>query len=171
MLSRKLRRRLLTVAVFILPVVLVKVTGALLGGGPVEARATTGDEAATAEPPSTVAQVTFTDRQHAAARRAQQLAATPFGRNPLYYPEPEPAADEPASVPVPDPVDPERPTLRAIVVTSGVATALINGRWLRVGGVADGGWIVAAIDAHERSVTLRRADSGESISLFVHPMR
>jgi hypothetical protein len=168
MTGRKLQTRITALGVFILPVVLVKVTGALVGGGPDGAAATPGDDAAAAPTASAAQPLVLSERQHAAAERIESLSAAGFGRNPLLY-RAAAAMDQPASA-APLEIEPaRRPDLRAIVAAGGPAgaSALVNGSWRREGDPVPGGWTIVRIDAMQRTVTFRSDASHETISISI----
>lgn len=160
--SPEAHRRLWSAAMFVLPVVAVKVAAALLGGSaPSAAKAgpVVGDPAAAVGDKTGAARIEWTASQHQAAEHVRELSSTPFGPAPMFYaakpqmvvsqPQPEVAAPQPEA-----PVIPEF-TLHAVMTASGDNKAVINGHLCRVGDkVGDTGWRVREIDIDRRKVTL-----------------
>jgi hypothetical protein len=174
------RKKLLSLAMFILPVVAVKIsTVVLIGPGPQSAQATLTDPIAANPPAIAMPTPRWTEKQLAAARHIQALRGEPFGNTPLLYekqPEPPPVIEviveppPPVIDPVPVPVLAPIPTFTLQAVMSGGRgkTALIDGRPYREGERIRGAdWMVVIIDNDNRSVTLGEIGGDRSVRINV----
>ncbi|MHC4948045.1 MAG: hypothetical protein ACYTG1_07260 [Planctomycetota bacterium] len=160
MVSPETRKRLGSLAMFVVPVLLVKAAGVLLGGGgPVGAEAAAVPDAIPPVVLPEAAPASWTPEQEAAAAHVTGLAGRAFGPTPMYY-EPRVAvhADDPPPVTPVTPVasvDGPAVQVTAIVETDREAQAFIGGRWRRVGDRLPGGeWEITGIDCARRTVTV-----------------
>lgn len=162
MMTRDAKRRLVTIGVFLLPVVLVKVVAAPMGHRvPAAAEASNTPTAVVAIPPVTVAPQ-WSEQQRAAAQHVVHLRTQPFGPTPLYYDPPQPpdrggSSDTLGHVAV------------QIIMSSATGdVALINGKRYRTGDrLRDAGWIVSEINASSGSVTFKHPASDRSVVVSV----
>lgn len=93
----------------------------------------------------------------------QRLAGIVSPRSPFPAGDP-PAAAQGEEVPAGTPETPApRFTLTSVLSGAGGEICVINRRAFRVGGVPATGWSVVAIDAENRSVTLRGPDGRETV--------
>jgi hypothetical protein len=171
--NREQKKALTSIGMFVLPVVIVKLTAAMLGApGPMHAEAsqpTPSNEPASAPPPL-VKPIVWTAQQLAAAAHVEQLDSQPFGPSPLYY-EPVPEeAPAPAAAPVKDNIPAF--TLKAVMGTSRGSKAIINGKPYSAGEVVRGTeWLVESIDCDDRSVVLKDGNSGRTLTIGVEKLR
>jgi len=94
---------------------------------------------------------------------AARLAAIESPRSPFPAGDPPPAATgEPAPDETPETPAP-RLTLTSVLSGAGGEICVINHKAFRVGGTPASGWSVIAIDAANRSVTLRGPDGTETV--------
>ena len=171
MASDQMRRRVIGVGVFALPLVLVQVAGVLLGGGgPEDAKGgviipmpPTHQTA----PPVPTPDWSWSDQQLAAAKYVTALRSRSFGDAPFYYrkPAPDPGVGV-IEVPVPD-LLPDVEVQMILSAPSG-NRALINGRPYGVGDLIDGiGWIVMEIDGMKYSVVLEHPETKRRTTIKV----
>lgn len=164
---RELRSMAVSVLVIGLPIAAVRLAAVLLGSS--------GPAAAGAEPqplrapslhgPPPPPRSEPAPRQRAAATRIAELRELGFGPSPLLEPAPPrgPAGRRPD-----DPAAPPQITVSAILRAEEGNIALIGRRWHVVGDEClDTDWVVAAIDAHGRSVTLIHPPTGRRRSYAV----
>ena len=161
------KRRLAAGGMFILPLVLVKVTALMIGGtGPAQVAAAPDVADPAPLQPVMLAERAWSDEQRAAARHIAELMDEPFGPTPLYY-EPRgresvPIFEDPQSDPAPEFI------VQAILSSAAGNTALIDGEAYRVGDVIGRTeWRIIAIDGAARSVTVLdpRTDRTETRSV------
>ena len=166
MAIRNLRQKMLRLGVFLLPVIVVKGVGHILGApGPADVAAATIDPAITEVVHSTPPTPNWSPDQLGAAARIEAMRTEPFGRNPLFY-EPSVTIVDPTPVPHNDPVLNVR--LQAIFSSPSSVTALINGRPYRVGQTIKGSsWRVESIDGDARTAVLVHESSGTIRKLTV----
>ena len=169
MMTRDAKRRLATIGVFLLPVVLVKVVAAPMGHrGPAAAEALNTPTPVVAIP-GVAAPPQWSEQQRAAAQHVAYLRTQPFGPTPLYY-------DTPPAPPPPDGGGSSN-SLPEVVVQMIMSSAsgdlvLINGQRYRTGErLRDTGWIVSEINASSRSVTLKHPASDRSVVVSVRDGR
>lgn len=156
---------MLEIAVFALPIVVLKMAGGVLGGGPASVEATqTGSNADQLASQVTLA-TAWSDDQHAMAARVAAIRDEPFGRTPLRHHRPVPAASIEDPRPRVDSAPGLDATLTAIFRGGGNAFAVIDGRTLRVGDVVRSGWELAAVD--ETAVTVRNVATGDEVRLSI----
>ncbi len=174
-MTRDLKGLISSLVVFILPVVLVKVGGGLLGSsGPSKAAGSS-----TAVKPRPFKQprarvVSWTDQQKAAAAHVALLETEPFGSTPFYYRQSvdrrTPGIDDPGERP-PDDTPPEL-NLQVVMTTRRGNVALIDGKRYHVGDLIKGDdWRVIKIDGFDRSVTLTHVETGRSAVIYVPTSR
>ncbi|MCZ6735675.1 MAG: hypothetical protein O7C65_07800 [Planctomycetota bacterium] len=163
MMTRDAKRRLVTIGVFLLPVVLVKVVAAPMGHrGPAAAEASNTPTPVVAIPHVTVAPQ-WSEQQRAAAQHVVHLRTQPFGPTPLYYDPPQPPPDRSGSSNTLGHV-----TVQMIMSTASGDLALINGKRYRTGDrLRDAGWIVSEINASSGSVTFKHPASDRSVVVSV----
>ncbi len=171
MASDQMRRRVIGVGVFALPLVLVKVAGALLGGwGPEDAK---GGVIIPMPPthrtalPVPTPDWSWSDQQLAAAEYVAALRSRSFEDAPFYYRKraPDPGGGV-IEVPVPD-LLPDVEVQMILSAPSG-NRALINGRPYGVGDLIDGiGWTVAEIDGMKYSVVLQHPETKRRTTVTV----
>jgi hypothetical protein len=175
MANLELSKKLWSAGLFILPIVVVKLsTTLLLGPAPHEASANVVDPGATGPAVVSIgAPAPWTPQQLAAARHISALRTQPFGPAPLLFDKTEVPEIDPEVV-VPPPIDdPEPPkeimfTVHAVMSGARGRTAVIDGRPYTEGrAVRDTGWVVEVIDCDARSVTLREASSGRKRTISV----
>jgi hypothetical protein len=166
MLSPEARRRALEIALFVLPIVLVQMSGMVLGtGGPTEADAA---EETPDAPPAQVSvrePIVWTDEQLAAGRRVRELAAQPFVGTPMHFKikpvaAPDRTPDEPK-------YNPLQVKLNGIMKSSLGHVALVDERAYTVGDVVAQDWEITAISSEARSVTFRHGETGETVTLVL----
>lgn len=163
------RDKLIVLAVFLLPLALVK--GAplvLVEHGPKAAQAAPPPPVM---PPAALAtnEESWTDEQKAAAMYIVSLRNKPFGETPLFHPErddtnppPPPVHVEVRQEPPPD------VSVQMIMTARGGNVALINRHRYRVGDpIGDGGWIVTRIDSITRSVEIAHPETERTHELRV----
>ncbi len=163
MMTRDAKRRLATIGMFILPVVLVKVVAVPMGHrGPAEAEASHTPTQVVAIP-RVAAGPQWSEQQRAAAQHVAYLRTQPFGPTPLYDDRPQPPPDRSGSSDnVPNIV------VQMIMSTASGDFALINGKRYRTGDrLRDAGWIVSEINASSGSVTLKHPASDRSVVVSV----
>ncbi len=163
MMTRDAKRRLATIGVFLLPVVLVKVVAApMVHRGPAAAEASN-----TSTPVVAIQRVAappqWSEQQRAAAQHVAYLRTQPFGATPIYYDRPQPPSDRSGSSnDVPDIV------VQMIMSTESGNLALIHGKRYRTGDrLRDAGWLVSEINASSGSVTLKHPASDRSVVVSV----
>lgn len=166
MLSSNAKWRLTSLGIFLMPIVLVKLTGFVLNR---PAPASVSAAPATLSPDLSLingATPAWTDAQLAAAEHVKKLdAAETFAPSPLFHlvsdEDTEPDIDEP------DSVDPTF-EVGVIMYSSRGSTALINGRSYREGDAIEGtDWVVVRIDNVTRSVLLRDSETNRTVEGFV----
>ncbi|MCH8344864.1 MAG: hypothetical protein IH983_12870 [Planctomycetes bacterium] len=163
MMTRDAKRRLATIGVFILPIVLVKVVAApMWHRGPAAAEASI-----TPTPVVAIQRVAagpqWSEQQRAAAQHVAYLRTQPFGPTPLYYDPPQPPPDRSGSSDTLGHV-----AVQMIMSTASGDLALINGKRYRTGDrLGDAGWIVSEINASSGSVTLKHPASDRSVVVSV----
>ncbi|MCZ6612512.1 MAG: hypothetical protein O6941_07735 [Planctomycetota bacterium] len=162
MMTRDAKRRLATIGVFLLPVMLVKVVAAPMGHRvPAAAEASNTPTPVVAIPHVTVAPQ-WSEQQRAAAQHVVHLRTQPFGPTPLYYDPPQPpdrggSSDTLGHVAV-----------QIIMSSASGDVALINGKRYRTGDrLRDAGWIVSEINASSGSVTFKHPASDRSVVVSV----
>ncbi len=163
MMTRDAKRRLATIGVFLLPVVLVKIVTAPMGHrGPAAAEASNTPTPVVAIPP-VAAGPQWTEQQRAAAQHVAYLRTQPFGPTPLYFDRPQPPPDGGGSSnSLPEVV------VQMIMSSASGDLALINGKRYRTGDrLRDAGWIVSEINASSGSVTLKHPASDRSVVVSV----
>ena len=169
MASDQVRRRVIGLGVFVLPMVLVKVAGALLGGGPEDADARSIPPPPThrTAPPVPPPDWSWSDQQVAAAEYVAALRSRSFGDAPFYYRKKAPdPGDGVIEVPVPD-LLPDVEVQMILSAPSG-NRALINGRPYGVGDLIDGiGWFVQEIDGMKYSVVLEHPETKRRTTIKV----
>jgi hypothetical protein len=175
MATPEMKRKLWSLAAFIVPLVAVKAASVVLvDGGPQQADANVPEAAkATANPGHKP--VKFTEQQLAAQRHIASMHGKNFESNPLLYvglePEkpPTPVIEVPVVVIEPPKIEPP-PAFQLQLVMSGVRgdTALIDGRPYRVGDrVRDTDWKVQTIEVAKRSASLAHISDGRTITIEV----
>lgn len=168
--SHDVKRNMLSIGMFVAPVLLVKLTASLLGdGAPVGASAASSANSLevampTIEPPPVAPQPTPTQR--AALAHMRMLQTQSFGPTPLLFElrssEPAPEPPKPSLEPAPQFV------LQAVLASSRGNRALINGRSYGEGDVvANTNWNVVSIDVENRTVHLTHASGDQNITLTV----
>ena len=165
MMTRDAKRRLATIAVFLLPVVLVKAVAAPMGHrGPAAAEASNTPTPVVAIP-RVAAGPQWSEQQRAAAQHVAYLRTQPFGPTPLYYdtpPAPPPPDRSGSSNSLPEVV------VQMIMSSASGDLALIDGKRYRAGDrLRDAAWIVSDINASSRSVTLKDPASDRSVVVSV----
>ena len=163
MMTRDAKRRLATIGVFILPVVLVKVLTAPMGHrGPAAAEASNTPTPVVAIP-LVAAAPQWPEQQRTAAQHVAYLRTQPFGPTPLYYDRLQPTPDRSGSSDTLGHI-----AVQIIMSTASGDLALINGKRYRTGDrLRDAGWIVSEINASSRSVTLKHPASDRSVVVSV----
>ncbi len=162
MMTREAKRRLATIGVFLLPVLLIKVVAAPLGHrGPAAAEGSntpTPDVAI----PRVAAPPQWSEQQRAAAQHVAYLRTQPFGPTPLYYEPPQPPDRSGSSDTL------GHVAVQMIMSTASGDLALINGKRYRTGDrLRDAGWIVSEINASSGLVTLKHPVSDRSVVVSV----
>ncbi|UCD74643.1 MAG: hypothetical protein JSV91_12745 [Phycisphaerales bacterium] len=151
------KRRMMNVAVFVLPLLLVEAAAVVIGTGSprgLQAAPDGLEEPAAVEPSLQTSQ--WSDAQLAAADHVLQLRSKPFGPVPLLFE----ISDE-SEIPGGEgweagPQPPPEITLQAILSSNNSVTALIDGKTHRIGdGIRDTGWVIIDIDSDNRAVTIR----------------
>ncbi|MCH8166026.1 MAG: hypothetical protein IH889_10505 [Planctomycetes bacterium] len=162
MMTRDAKRRLATIGMFILPVVLVKVVAVPMGHrGPAEAEASHTPTQVVAIP-RVAAGPQWSEQQRAAAQHRDYLRTQPFGPTPLYYDPPQPPDRSGSSDTL------GHVAVQMIMSTASGDLALINGKRYRTGDrLRDAGWIVSEINASSGSVTLKHPASDRSVIVSV----
>lgn len=160
------KTKIVTIGMFLLPLILVKGTALMLGQGP--DTATAGDGANNVAATTAIIEpVTreWNEQQLAATRHIELLRTKDFGPSPLLHqqPPPPPNSTKPPDTPRIHP--PPNVSVKMILKTSRGNIALINGRRYRVGDKIGDGWIVTGIDA--RSVLIEHTVSHEEATLVV----
>lgn len=167
MLSPDNKRRLIIVAVFLVPVILVKGTSVYYGvGSPAGASAAVTPAPTVDAPIDLSIEQAWTAQQKAAATYAADLHDAPFGQSPLYYQLREPSNGDGPVVQV----DPSLPNLivQAIVESASGATVLMNNQRYRVGDTFDEtAWVITDINNDTRTVTLRNSKTGKTVEAAV----
>lgn len=168
MVSDGMKRRVIGLGVFVLPLVLVKLAGALLVGGPGEV---VGDPIPVPPAPTPTQPPTpdwsWSADQLAAAERIAALRSSPFDETPFYYRQraPDPGVGV-VENPVPDLLGDVE--LQMILTSETGGRALINGRVYRVGDIIDRiAWIVKEIDGITYSVVLEHPETGRRTTVRV----
>jgi len=171
MASRELKRKLWTLGIFVMPVVVVQATAVMLGRGiPAGAQASATTDAPV---PTTaaVASIKWTAEQIAAAQYIRDLKSKTFAETPfLYELEEAPVAVEPDPEIVVEAPTNKQPTfnLQAVMATESDEQALINGRPYREGQSIRGtAWTVVGIDVELRQVALKDTQSGDTLTIRV----
>ncbi len=168
MLTNKMKRRLTAAAVFVLPVLLVKIAAFLVGQGE------PSSAAATAQLVTSAAAGTLTTSEQAprtvpltVVEHIAWLRRQPAGATPLYHRR---AKVRPRGKTSKDPV-PEF-VVQAIMVAPSGNTTLIDGKVRRVGEkLGATGWRVVEIDGRVRSVTIEQTSTGQRIERSVRMSR
>lgn len=164
-------RRAASIAVFLLPLLLVKGAALLLRNGAPEARGASDGTLVVAMPALPQSAPTWTTDQQTAADHIAALRTLSFGPSPLYHPRAasavEPADVDPSDPRVPDP--PPAVKVQMILTTGGDGdVALIDRKRYRVGDpIGGGGWVVLKIDSITRSVTLHHPPTNRTETLPV----
>ena len=170
MASDQVQRRAIGLGVFILPIVLVKVAGALLGGGPDDAKGGViipRPPTPRTAPPVPAPDWSWSDQQLAAAEYVAAMRSRSFEDTPFYYKKQAP--DTGVGV-IANPVPDLQPDVEVQMILSSPAgsRALINGRPYSVGDLIDGiGWIVREIDGKKYSVVLEHPETGRRTTIKV----
>ncbi len=168
MVSDGMKRRMIGLGVFALPLVLVKVAGVLLGGVPEDAGA------GLIPPPPThrtaplvpTPDWSWSEEQLSAAEYVTAMRSRSFEDTPFYYRTRAPDPGGVIEVPVPDLLPDVE--LQMILTSETGGRALINGRVYRVGDMIDGiGWIVKEIDGITYSVVLEHPETGRRTTVRV----
>lgn len=171
--SRETIRRLTSMGMFILPIVVVKMSAWMLDGtSPQSANASaTQATPVNADAAAAPASVKWSVQQLAAAKHGQWLKQQPFSHSPLLYEEEHGTTPQIDPTPLPDPISEDRPVhivLQAVMSSERGRTAVINGRPYREGDVVHGsGAILVTVDCANRSATLRTARTGELVTINV----
>lgn len=149
---------LLTLSLFITPVVLVRATSMLLGSGPVQSASAaqesdihSADPAADQPPPD-----------QKLLDRLEALREQPFGSTPFLHPE----EDAPIEIePVEQPIIPPAVHVEGLLMVGEHRTASINGETRTEGDAIDkhGEWILKRIDPERGEVTIVHTPSGMTI--------
>jgi len=158
------KRRIVSCVMFVLPLVLVKSAGMVLGGpGPSSAAAAPSESAAgVGAAVSPRADPEPSGAEEAAVRYIASLREEPFGPSPLYFQREEATAPE-VEEGEPELTPPPEFTVQAIMASSSGNTALINGRPHRVDDPVGGtSWVIIGIDAAARSVTIEDSETGRT---------
>jgi hypothetical protein len=155
MQARDVKRRALELGVFLVPVLMLKTLGPLLGADAAHALGPKGIK--TLSGATTLVVAEWTPEQLAAAEYLRTLdrkrIETPFKHGesaPVVTPDVEP-------IKTPDLLDAK---VTMIMQTSGGGIALVGGQSCRVGSVVAGSWEVTAIDAVTRTVSFEHVDDG-----------
>jgi hypothetical protein len=163
MLTSEGKRKLAAAGMFAMPIVLVWATGVMFGGpASVKAEPAPVPVAPPTNPVPVSANIAPEIKaaiDHIAASSDVPFGATPFlhGRRPD-----DPGHEDPELEPLPE------FTLKAVMASSTGNRALIDGRAYRVNDtIADTTWIVTAIDALSRTVTLEDPESKRAYTLEV----
>lgn len=174
-MTRDLKGLISALVVLVLPVVLVKVTGGLLGspGPSTAAGSSTAVNRSTFKPPKP-REVSWTAQQKAAADHVALLKTQPFDSTPFYYRQSgnpkTPAIEDPFEKPPDDP--PPGLNLQVVMTTRRGNVALIDGKSYRVDDLIMGEeWRVIKIDGQARSVTLRHEKTERTAMIYVPTSR
>ncbi|MCI0363378.1 MAG: hypothetical protein L0Y44_07780 [Phycisphaerales bacterium] len=170
MASHDFRANLASIAIFTLPVIVVKLTTAFLNNAsPTQVLGSTVEPVSGSAVVSAAKAATWSDAQLAAARHIETLRAQPFGPTPLYHEVVQTPVDT-----TPPPVVVVPPRIKAYFVLNAVMsgdrgeTALINLRPYRAGDqIADTGWVVESINSSRRTAVLREPATGETMNIKV----
>jgi hypothetical protein len=166
------RVKITNVAVFALPLLFVKVTAGLLGSpGPDAASASGGNTTPPAVTQLGTPPPTWSEAQRAAAEHVSLLQAEPFGPTPMYYKAPRQPTTRPVDVRPPQDTRPDPPPevyLQAILSAAAGNTAVIGGRYYRVGDpLGDTDWIVSEINGLTRAVTITHPPTDRTQTVFL----
>ena len=173
MLRPETVRRLASMGMFVLPILVVKIAAVLLGESTQQSVAglTTSSPADPGAAPA--ASVKWTSQQLTAARHVDWLKRQPFERSPLLYEEDHGMAPQPIHPEAADPSDGQaRLVLQAVMSSERGRTAVINGRPYREGDtVHEINAVVESIDCAARSATLRNRRNNQSMTINVERPR
>ncbi len=174
-MTRDLKGLISSLVVFILPVVLVKVGGSLLGSpGPSMAVGSSNALKPIPFKPPKARAVSWTAQQKAAADHVALLTTEPFGSTPFYYRQSgdlwTPVIGDPGERP-PDDTPPEL-NLQVVLTSRRGNVALIDSKRYRVGDLIKGDdWQVIKINGHDRSVTLKHEETDRTVIIYVPTSR
>jgi len=154
-------RRIIAGGMFLLPMVLIKVT-AFVSGGPAPAQSSAAPVAVVVDPAALITQrKPASEEQLAALRHIEWLGGQSYGDAPLHY-------DDRTAGPARPKTRASDLVVNAILVTRGVATAIINGQLCRLNDrVGTTGWRVAQIDNATMRVTLKRSAGDEDVTRVI----
>lgn len=163
MMMHNLKRAIVPLAVFVLPLLLVKLSAVMLGrSGPAEANSSSTAVTPSELLPLGAGRKPWSKQQRAAARHVDWLRTQPFGATPLYYEVTETPPDNGGS---PTPVRFERPhiVLQAVMTSPTGNVALIDAKRYRAGDrLAGSVWIIGEINGATRSITLVHPPTGRT---------
>ena len=168
--NRETVRRLTSMGMFLLPIVVVKLAATVLGESAQQSAAALNAQPAAADASAMQpAALKWTPQQLAAARHVDWLKHQPFGHSPLLYDEDHSVVTHPLHTDTPDPSDGQaKLVLQAVMSSERGRTVVINGRPYREGDtVREANAVVQAIDCATRSATLRDLRSGQLSSISV----
>ena len=156
-------RKLATIAVFVLPVLVVKAAGVFLG--PTPAQAVVEIAPAVAPPPTGLDAARVSTRvSDEATAYAQTLTDQPFGLVPLYYERLEDEGAGPVLTPVGEDPPPDF-AVHMILASRLGNTALIDNATYRVGDMlGDTTWRITEINAETRSVTIADTETDRTVT-------
>lgn len=173
MMGHDPKSRVASIAVFLLPLLIVK-GGALLLRD--DAQKAQGASLGGDVPPALVAPElppAWTAVQQMAAHHIASLRAMPFGPSPLYHPRSASTTVDPGTEDGPTDTKVIEPppalTVQMILTTQGDGdVALIDRKRYRVGDpIAGTGWVVMKIDSQTRSVIIHHPPTGRTAPLPV----
>jgi hypothetical protein len=161
MSSREMTRRATGIGVFVLPLILVKIVGSVLGtGSPVGAEAAPVVANDLPVPIDVTGPLAWTASQFEAAEYAAALRDQAFGVSPMFHPKAGGPVD------LPEATDGPRPQLQVTVTgimdTATGAIAFIAGGAYRVGDLFQEAWRITAIDSVRRSVEFSHVETGST---------
>lgn len=165
------RSKVASIAIFLLPLLLVKGSALLLRDGAQQAQGASDGIPVVPPPAALPSAPAWTPVQQMAASHVAALRSMSFGSSPLYHPQSASAVDT-TEVEQPDQRVLEPPpnvTVQIIMTTKGDGdVALIDRKRYRVGdSIGNGGWSVLRIDSHTRSVTLHHPPTDRTVTLLV----
>ncbi len=174
-MTRDLKGFISCLVVFLLPVVLVKVGGGLLGspGPSMAAGSSIAVKPRPFKPPG-VREVLWTAQQKAAADHVVLLETEPFGSTPFYYRQSvdrrTPFPEDPSERPLDD--TPPQLSLQVVLTARRGNVALIDRKQYHVGDLIKGhDWRVIKIDGYDRSVTLKHEETDRTEIIYVPTSR
>ncbi len=169
-------QRFVPLAMFVLPLIVVKLTAVFLGGSApsgASAASNTGDApAASPIAAPSISSGAWSAAQQAAAAHVRMLSSTHFGPTPMLHVErPESAIEPTLIVAEPTVAVPEIPrfTLFAVISTTAGDHAVIDSRPYKQGDTVFGtNWFVQVIDIDRSEVTLAEREGTRSTRIAVN---